>query len=295
MAKTLKLTKAIQNIIKKMEGGKTLTEKQQETLNSFLTKNNLSMEELKELLLKAQSTEETSEEQKEETSEALTLENWETLTQEQKLTLKNSILKTKYGTGGENIGLFPTLLGAKTTNPFIIGEYGERVEATVRQNNLNNYKDNGSIKLLPLEIGDKTHYLLIILPNKPLNMDIWELYTEAKPYTKYTKYSKIGKITVNEGEYIISNIYSNKNKTWNNGKRLANLFRLFYNIKETESIKDLKPGNYYLKKDITENGKITYREYSTNSHKPTGKSFSSIGEYLQRKLPTEDLDLLTYL
>lgn len=212
------------------------------------------------------------------------LSEWASLTQEQQETLKKSLLKSGYGVGGEHFSTFPTLLDSinNPTNPFTEKHYPKsKLPKRVQETTFKTWEQNGTLQILPLLKSDKIHYLIIILPNKNIKMDLWELEKEQqKPYSKYITHNLIGEITLTNNHFHILNSYTNKNKAYNQSNLLVKLFQLGTTPKILEQQKDLNTN--YLQLDIMD-GKYILREISKNTHKPTGKIFKDIGEYLGRK------------
>lgn len=265
----LKISKELKAIITKVMEGKELTEKQNEKLTSFLKEMDLSNTQL--------ITEVHTEEPKPEEQPTIqpTLENWEQLTEEQQHSLKQAILKSKYGQGGEHYSIFPTLMDTEI-NTWLTGEYGQYKKIKSNKTIQSQWKEDGTISILPLEIGKHIQYLVIIQPKKEIKMDIWQLVNGlSQPYTQYTEYNKEATLTIQAGEYIITNIYSNKNKAYSQGKLLSKLFHI--NGEQLEEQKELKAN--YLRKDL-DGGKVIFREIGKNNHTPTGKTFTSLSEYL---------------
>lgn len=215
----------------------------------------------------------------------LTLEAWDTLTQEQREALKASLIKSKYGIGGEHLSTFPTTLDNKI-NPWVEETYQiSKLPSRVTETTFKDWEANGGVKIIPLEVGTTINYLVVLLPNKPLKMDIWTLQNgETKPYTKYTDWSKLDKqLTFNKGHYHITNIYTNKNKAFNQAKNLVKLFKLGqYNFKALENWKEVTKMDYY-KKDLTPEGKIIIQKIGKNTGKPTGKTWNTLEDLTGRK------------
>lgn len=220
-------------------------------------------------------------EQTEQTEINPSLEAWESLTTEQQTTLKESLLKSKYGIGGEHFSTFPTLLDNKI-NIWVEEKYQiSKLPKRVTEITFKTWGINGTLQILPLQKGEKIHYLILILPNKNIKLDLWELDKEdSKPYLQYTTNKHIGEITLGKNHFHILNSYTNKNKAYNQSKQLTKLFQLGTDFKTLEGQKELHTN--YLKLDITD-GKYILQEISKNTHKPTGKTFQSIGEYINKK------------
>lgn len=216
----------------------------------------------------------------------INLEAWDTLTEDQQKLLKESLLKSKYGIGGEHFSTFPTLLTDSKTNTWVAEKYQTaKLPKRVSEQTFKAWNKNGTLQILPLVKGEKVHYLTIIKPNKNIKMDLWELdKTDIKPYQEYTTKNLLGQITLTKNNYHILNSYTNKNKAYNQSKLLVKLFQLGTNFKQLEREKDLNQN--YLQLDIMD-GKYILREIKYTDHKPNGKIFNSIGEYLGREQPKE--------
>jgi hypothetical protein len=214
----------------------------------------------------------------------ITLENWTELTDEQQQELKSSLIKSKYGIGGEHLSTFPTTMDTKV-NEWVEAEYQiSKLPKRVTAQTFKEWEANGTVQILPLEVGNTIQYLTIIKPEKALKMDIWELQNGLeKPYTKYTAHNKLEKpLTFSKGHYHITNIYTNKNKAYNQGKALAKLFKLGGNtFKELEAQKELQSN--YLRKTLTADGKIILQEIGKNTGSSTGKEWNTLEDYLGRK------------
>ena len=294
MANTNGYTRVQKDIFKKVKEGTELSDKQTVQLKTLL-------KGMGYTLGQPQPQPQPQPQTVQQTVQTESINQWKTFTDEQKELYKAQLIKSKNGDGGENISIFPNLIGAEKTNPFINSQYG--IIKPFQQNKFNSFKGNGEIIILPLEVT-KFHFLTIILPNKDLQLDLWELSTDnPKEKTKYTTHKLNSTITVKPSEYIITNIQTNSNKTWNNGKLLSSLLNLYYNTNGMESVKAINskkipPNIKWLKKDLNPtDGTIIYKEYTTNTHKPTGKTFKSIGEYLGKEYSKamEDLDLTEFL
>lgn len=268
MENTLKVTKAEQLVINKVMEGKDLTEKQTATLVNFLNEMEVKTE---------QQTEQTDQ---------MTLEAWDTLNEDQQKLLKESLLKSKYGIGGEQFSTFPTLLTDSKTNVWVAEKYQTaKLPKRVTEQTFKTWEANGTLQILPLVKGERVHYLTIIKPNKDLQMDLWELdKTDIKPYQEYTTKNLLGQMTIGKSNFHILNSYTNKNKAYNQSKLLVKLFQLGTDFKQLEMEKDLKQN--YLQLDIT-NGQYILKEIKYTDHKPNGKTFQSLGDYLGREQPKE--------
>lgn len=211
----------------------------------------------------------------------INLEAWDTLTEEQQQQLKETLLKSKYGIGGEHFSTFPTLLDNKI-NTWVEEKYQiSKLPKRIGEKTFKEWKQNGEIKIIPLVKGEKIHYLITILPNKNLKMELWDLEKEGiKPYLKYIKYNSLGEITLTKNHFHILNGYTNKNKAFNQAKQLVKLFQLGTDFKTLEGQKELKTN--YLQLDIME-GQYILKEIKATDHKPNGKTYQDLGDYLGRK------------
>lgn len=195
----------------------------------------------------------------------------------QEAELKTQLLKSKYGIGGEHFSTIPTLKDKKN-NPWVVEEFQLNNLKKPTAQNLPEWTKNGTIQILPIIKGDKAHHTIIITPNKQLKMEYWNLEKETeKPFLTYTNYEKAGTITLNSKNYIITNIYTNKNKAFSQAKLLAQFFNLGTTFKELELQKE--NGTDYLEMDY-QDGKYFFNLISSNTHKPTGKTFKNLDEYM---------------
>ena len=273
MANTLTIqtghNKLITAIFNKVVNGKELTPKQETQLQNFLA-------DFKE---QEQPTKEQPKEDTTPIKEELSLGNWKTLTAEQRDTLKETLIKSVYGIGGEHLSTFPTLLDNKI-NPWVEQEYKiSLLPKRVQEQTFTEWAGNGEIKILPLEKGKHIQYLILFLPNKEITLDLWELEKEdKKPFLQYTKHNKAGQITLGKNHFHILNIYSNKNKAFNQAKQLTKLFQ-YTGTKDTlEAQKELQLG--YLSMDI-QDGEQVLREYTKAMN--VGGTYTTLGEYLGRE------------
>lgn len=213
----------------------------------------------------------------------VTLDNWTELTDDQKETLKASLIKSKYGIGGEHLSTFPTTMDSKI-NEWVEKEYNlSKLPKRLTEQTFKEWTDNGTVQIIPLEVGNTINYLVVLLPNKNLKMDIWTLENGMeKPYTKYTAHAKLDKqLTFTQKHFHITNIYTNKNKAYNQSKNLIKLFQLGgNNFKTLEQQKELQSN--YIKKELTADGKIQLLEIGKNTGQPTGKTWNNLEEYLGR-------------
>lgn len=203
----------------------------------------------------------------------------------QELELKAELLKSKYGIGGEHFSTIPTLMDKKD-NPELENEFQlSKLPKRVMEKTFKEWEPNGTIQILPLVKGDKTHYLILVKPNKSLKTKIWNLEkADDENFLKYTKMEKAGDITLNSKNYLITNIYSNKNKAFNQAKLLAKYFQLGTNFKELENQKELREN--YLNMEIKD-GQPYLQEIGKNNHQPTGKDFQTLEEYIGRNQHTK--------
>lgn len=229
-----------------------------------------------------------------EMEKELTLSNWTELTEEQQTSLKESLIKSTYGIGGEHFSTFPTLLDNKI-NTWVETEYKiSKLPKRVSESTFKEWKTNGEIKILPVEKDNKIYYLTILLPNKNTKIDVWELQKEdKKPYLEYTSHNKIQQLQFGKTHFHILNGYTNKNKAYNQAKALVKLFNLGTDFQTLEQQKELQ--HNYLKLDIT-NGTWELKEISKNTHKPTGNTYKGIGESLgkaqHKSITTNYMELL---
>jgi hypothetical protein len=220
--------------------------------------------------------------QTEEATKELTLTNWQELTQEQQETLKETLIKSKYGIGGEHFSTFPTLLDNKI-NTWVEEKYQiSKLPKRVQEQTFKTWEGNGSLKIIPLNKGTKTHYLITIKPNKNIKMDLWKLEKEdTKPYLKYTTAEQLTEVTLTKNHFHILNSYTNKNKAYNQAKALVKLFQLGTDFQTLELQKELKTN--YLQLELNGEGKWELQEIGKNNHKPTGKTWEGLEAYTGRK------------
>lgn len=219
--------------------------------------------------------------------EELEVENWETLSEEELYELKESILSTRYGRGGEHLNLFPNLVDPGKLNYEFNGQYIEKLPGKITQQTLNNFKGNGMVDIIKINSLNHSHYLVVIIPQKTIEVDIWAIYMNTeKPYTKYMKGKKLKSVKINKNKYIITNIFSNWGKALNQAKRLSALFQL--GDTSFNQLKQVKNGrnNYIL--DFKETGEIILK----NGY--NGPSYNSIDEILGRK-HILDLNIMEYI
>lgn len=221
----------------------------------------------------------------ETTTEQVTLEAWDTLNEEQQALLKESLLKSKYGIGGEHFSTFPTLLDNKI-NTWVEEEYSvSKLPKRITEATFKAWEAKGTLQILPLLKGEKIHYLVVLLPNKNVKLQLWQLDKEAeKPYLKYTTHNPLGELQFTNQHFHILNSYTNKNKAYNQAKQLVKLLQLGTDFKELEQQKELRVDHLQL--DI-EDGKQVLKKLGKNGGKYTGKQYQSIGEYLGRKQHTK--------
>lgn len=218
--------------------------------------------------------------EQEQTEQELTLEAWDTLNEEQQKLLKESLLKSKYGIGGEHFSTFPTLLDNKI-NTWVEEKYQiSKLPKRVQAGTFKEWEANGQLKIIPLMKGERIHYLVTLIPNKNIKMEMWELQKEdMKPYLEYTTHNSLGDITLTNKHFHILNGYTNKNKAYNQAKQLVKLFKLGTDFQTLEAQKELMEN--YLKLEIKD-GQFILQEISKNTHNPNGKTYQSIGDFLGR-------------
>lgn len=220
----------------------------------------LSLKEIKELIQKT-----------EEEREKL-LSRWEELDEEEQFLLKEALLYNKYGTGGEYYSIIPNLINYKRENPEL-KEYFE-IPKTIRQSLLDGKEENGSIQILPID-KDKTLYTTILLPEKTIEITPFQLlHGTGEQKTKYYTIKPLKPIKVTKNQFLITNIYSNKNKAFTQARYLSVLFEMGGNsFKELEQQKEGK--KMVLNLDI-QDGKMIYK-------KSSGEIFETLDEVLKRK------------
>lgn len=219
---------------------------------------------------------------------------WEQLTEKEKEIQKETLLKSLYGIGGEHFSTFPTLLDKKI-NPFT-GEYLQNIPSRVSEKTFKDWEPNGELHIIPLQKGTygKVHYFLILLPNKDTKVDIWDLSKEDKDnYLLYTTANKAGEILLGKEHYHILNIYSNKNKAFNQAKALTKLFQMGTNNKTLEQQKELQGDTLLM--DINSQGEQILQHKSKAGN--IQGTYNTLGEYLNRELHSQykDMDILTYI
>ena len=270
MVKTLKgFNKVMGTTFTKVINGETLTEKQQKQMDNFIKDlgGYREMEQLKQ--------EQPKSEEKE-----LTLTNWMELTEEQQSTLKESLLKSSYGIGGEHFSSFPTLLDNKI-NTWVEQTYNiSKLPNRVQEQTFKTWKENGELKILPIIKSNKVYYLTILLPNKEMEMDIYQLEkADTKPYLQYTTHNSLGTVKMGGNNFHILNGYTNKNKAYNQGKALVKLLNLGTDFPTLEKQKELQTNHLEL---IINNGEWVLQENGGNTGKATGNTYNNIGDYLGR-------------
>lgn len=220
--------------------------------------------------------------------EELEVENWETLSEEEIFELKENLLSTKYGRGGEHLNLFPNLIDPGKINLEFNGEYIKQLPKRLNQQSLKEFKGNGRIDIIKIDSLNHSHYLIILLPNKTIEVDIWKItMNDIPPYTKYKAGEKIKTIKVPKSKYHICNIFSNGSKALNQAKKLSYIFQLGdTNFKLLEEVKKGNRNSYNL--DLSENGEMIIR----NGY--NGPSYNSLDELIKRK-HTINLNILEYL
>lgn len=221
-------------------------------------------------------------------NEEMEVEDWASLTEEEIFELKEAFLSTKYGTGGEHLNLFPNLVDPGKLNYEFNGEYIEKLPKTISQRNLKQFKGNGKIDIIKIDSLNHSHYLIILLPQKTIEIDLWAITMNDKPpYTKYREGKKLKTIKVTKSKYHISNIFSNGGKALNQAKRLSYLLGL--GDTSIKSLEQVKKGNrnYYMM-DIKETGEIILK----NGY--NGPSYNSLDELLGRR-HTIDLNIMEFI
>lgn len=220
--------------------------------------------------------------------EELEVENWETLSEEEIFELKENLLSTKYGRGGEHLNLFPNLIDPGKINLEFNGEYIKRLPKNITQQSLKEFKGNGRIDIIKIDSLNHSHYLIILLPNKTIEVDIWKItMNDTPPYTKYKTGEKIKTIKVPKNRYHTTNIFSNGAKALNQAKRLSYLLKLGdTNFKLLEEAKKGNRNNYIL--DINDTGEMIIK----NGY--NGPSYNSLDELIKRK-HTINLNILEYI
>lgn len=221
--------------------------------------------------------------------EELEVENWETLSEEELFDLKEAILSTKYGRGGEHLNLFPNLIDPGKLNQKYNGEYIERLPKTISQQSLKEFQGNGKVEIFRIESLNHSHYLVLLLPEKTIEVDIWSLYMNDKPpYTKYKQGEKLKTIKVTKNRYHITNIFSNGSKAVNQARRLSHLFEL--GDTNFLSLERAKKGdrNYYILDINDTNGEVIIKNGIN------GPSYTSLDELVGRK-HSLDLNIMEFL
>lgn len=215
------------------------------------------------------------------------IEDWTNLTEEELFELKENLLSTKYGRGGENINFFPNLIDPGRLNTQFNGEYIEKLPKRIIEQNLKEYKGNGKVDIIRIDTLNKSHYIIILIPEKTLEVDLWQLeMNNQPPYTQYKSGKKIKTIKVSRSKYHITNIFTNMNKAINQAKRISLLFKLGdTSFKSLERIKEGR-NNYTL--DLIEDGKFIIR----NGY--NGPSYNSLDELLGRT-HTIELNIMEFL
>lgn len=220
--------------------------------------------------------------------EELEVENWETLSEEELYELKENLLSTKYGRGGEHLNLFPNLIDPGKINREYNGEYLQKLPKTINQQSLKEFQGNGKVEIFRIESLNHSHYLVLLLPEKTIEVDIWSLtMNDQPPYTKYKGGNKIKTIKVPKNRYHITNLFSNGSKAVNQARRLSHLFGLGdTNFLSLERVKKGGRNNYNL--DIDDTGGIILRNGIN------GPTYSSLDELVGRK-HSLDLNIMEFL
>lgn len=221
-------------------------------------------------------------------NEEVGIEDWTTLTEDELFELKESILSTKFGIGGENINFFPNLIDPGKINIEFNKEYIERLPKKITEQSLREHKGNGRVDIIKVDTLNKSHYIIILLPERPLEIDIWQLkMNDSQPYTKYKEGKKIKSIKINKNKFHITNIFTNANKAINQAKKLSILFEL--GDTSFNSLKRVKEGgrnNYLL--DIDDKGRIILKNGIN------GPIYSSLDELIGRK-HSINLNIMEYI
>lgn len=220
----------------------------------------LSLKEIKELIRET-----------EEEREKL-LAQWEELDEEDQFILKEALLYNKYGTGGEYYSIIPNLINSKKENPEL-KEYFN-LPKVIRQSFLDGKEKNGAIQILPIN-KDKTIFATILLPEKTIEITPFSLkHGGGEQKTKYDEIKPLKTIKVTKNQYLVANLYSNKNKAFTQGRYMAVFYGLGGNdFKELEQQKEGR--KTVLNLDI-EDGKMIYK-------KSSGETFETLEEVLKRK------------
>ena len=153
---------------------------------------------------------------------------WGTLDGDQRESLKDKLLKSKFGKGGENFSIFPTLLDNKI-NPWVEEEFKiSKLPKRVTPSQYTEWEENGHLQILPMEFGEhgKVHYMVILLPRKEMEIPLYNLSKAGDNTLEYTTREPLGVHKVTNLNYLILNIYTNKNKAYNQGKALTKLLKL---------------------------------------------------------------------
>lgn len=220
--------------------------------------------------------------------EEMEVENWETLSEDEIFELKENLLMTKYGVGGENINLFPNLIDPGQLNMEFNGEYIKRLPKRITQQTLKQFKGNGKVDIIRIDSLNKTHYIIILIPKITLEVDLWKItMNDNPPYTKYKTGEKIKTIKVPKSRYHITNIFTNGAKSINQAKRLSALFKLGdTNFKSLEQVKKGGRNNYIL--DINDTGEVIIKN-GTN-----GPSYNTLDEIIGRR-HSIDLNIMEFI
>lgn len=221
-------------------------------------------------------------------NEEMKVEDWTSLTEEELFELKEAFLTTRYGRGGEHLNLFPNLVDPGKINTKYNGDYLKKLPKSITQQSLREFKGNGKVEIFKIDSLNHSHYLVVLLPEKTLEVDIWSLHmNDIKPYTQYKSGEKLKTIKVTKNRYHITNIFSNGSKAVNQARRLSHLFEL--GDTSFKSLEMVKKGNRnYYQLDISENGKITLRNGIN------GPSYNTLDEIIGRKHSTE-LNIMEFI
>lgn len=206
-----------------------------------------------------------------------------TETERQELEEKEKQLKTHYGIGGQVYSIFPILLD-KAENPWL-EEILAGIPARVSQQNILAWsRVNGTLDLVKVNRGGKDYYIILLLPKKEMEFQIWDLTWGMEPQESFLKYNKAErreKVKLTPENYLITNITTNRGKAIHQIKVMAKLLQLGYQDLEERAKITLK----YTSEGLEEIGK--------NSGRPTGRKWKSLEELVGRKqVNQETLDTL---
>lgn len=207
----------------------------------------------------------------EEEREELLL-NWEELDEEEQFYLKEAILYNKYGTGGEYYSIIPNMENRKRENKELNEHFN--LPKVMRETLLEGTEKNGSILILPID-KHKTIYTTILLPNKTIEITPFKLkHGTGKFKTQYTEITPLKNIRLTKSQYLVTNLYSNMNKSFTQGRTLSILYKLGGN--DWDELEEQKKGNRMVLSMDIEGGKTIYK-------KSSGETFETLEEILKRK------------